>query len=84
MFPAETTEPISPCGGSSSSSLALTERNLEYQPLGKKLGKNVVAESIVGLAVVQVEIVHCPSTPAELLILDTCTTKNIKSVESST
>ena len=44
------------------------------ESLGQKLVKNVVAESIVGLVVVQVEIVHCPSTPAELLILDTCHT----------
>jgi hypothetical protein len=83
LFPAETTEPISSCGGSSSSSLAIIGRNLAYQPLGQKHVKNVVAESIVGLAVVQVEIVNCPSTPAELLILDTCTTKNNKSESSA-
>jgi hypothetical protein len=53
------------------------------EPLGQKLVKNLVAESIVGLAIVQVEIVHCPSTPEELLILDTCTTKNNKSESSA-
>jgi hypothetical protein len=50
--------------------------------LGQKLVEIVVAESIVGLVVVQVEIVNCPSKPAELLILDTCTTKRNKSVSS--